>query len=100
MFDIDVMRTLSVTAGAVGQTLFVLMYLRFPWYQSALGKALFFHAITFAVTLDLIAISRWLEWGSNDWLFTFVYAISSAGIWAQVLAYNAVRRAARNEATT
>lgn len=91
MYDSESMRTATVTFLAVGQVLFALLYCTFPWWDSFLGKALFFKAAIFAIVLGAAAVSRnfpaiwWNEF------FTVMYLVLGVGVWLQLLAFGVVK---------
>lgn len=85
--SIDYWRTVALSAAALGQTLFVVLYLTFPWYRSFLGRALFFKAAVFCLLLDMIVAARLMHWTNADKVFVVLYGVLAAGVWAQFFAF-------------
>jgi hypothetical protein len=92
MGDIEFWRTTTITVAALGQTLFVALYLTFPWYRSFLGRALFFKAVAFGVLLDIASVARLSGWLNNDALFVTLYGLLAVGIWVQLGAFIRTKR--------
>lgn len=90
--NIDLWRTAAITAAAVGQTLFVILYMAFPWWKNFLGRVLFGKALSLLVITDVVALSRWFEFWRNDYLFTALYLILALGVWAELIAFWQVQR--------
>lgn len=90
--NLDNWRTVTLSTAALGQTLFVLLYLTFPWYRSFLGRALFFKASVLCILLDFIVIARLWEWSNADRVFVILYGILAVGIWAQLSAFIRTKR--------
>lgn len=82
---------MPIIFAAVGQTLFVVVYMTFPWYQTFLGKALFFGAATLSLLLDTIVIRRVMELPTSDGWILALYWLMGLGVWAQLIAF-AVQR--------
>lgn len=91
MYDTDAMRTATVTFLAVGQVLFALLYCTFPWWDSLLGRALFFKAAIFAVVLAAAAVSRNFPTHWWDEFFTVMYLVLGLGVWLQLLAFSVIK---------
>lgn len=93
------LRGAALLVMAVGQTLFALLYLTFPWWKTFLGRALFFKAMAFAVLLDLGLWARHTELPSEDRLFAGLYCLLAVGVWTQLAAFLSVRTShnARNQ---
>jgi hypothetical protein len=89
--DIGFWRTAGIIAAAVGQTMFVLLYLTFPWWRNFLGRALFGKALAFALLVDLAVVGRMIDWPKEDVYFVVLYWVLAAGIWAQFIAFLRVR---------
>jgi len=96
---LETWRSIALYGIAIGQTLFVLLYLTFPWYKSFLGRALFYKAFILAVLLDLALFAR-LNPTMFDWdaIFTVLYFLLGIGIWYQFSAFLRIRIAAHREA--
>lgn len=101
--DLELWRTVMLYAVAIGQTLFVALYLTFPWYRSFLGRALFFKGLMLALLVDTGLFAReyprLLAW---DAVFVILYGLLALGVWFQFLAFLKVRaegQHGRNEAT-
>lgn len=93
LFDLDTWRTIAIGSAALGQTCFAALYLLFfPWWNSFLGRALFYKAITLAVLTDLVFLARFFGFARNDELFVFLYLALSFGIWWQFSAFLRVYR--------
>lgn len=96
-YDFVFWRTFILSGAALGQTLFVMLYVTFPWWHSFLGRALFLSALTLAVLLDALVVSRWLGLGRNDALFIVLDAAMAAGVWAQLFAFSTIMRTSNRE---
>lgn len=97
MGDPVLWRSSVLTLAAVGQTALVTLYVTFPWWRSFLGRALFFNAVTLAVTLDLIAAARWVGRTRDDTLFLLIYSVLALGIWVQTAAFVRVMLTSRRK---
>lgn len=97
MTGLDLWRTVFITAAAVGQTFFVLLYVTFPWWRSFLGRALFIKAITFAILLDVAVVGRIWDWGSEQATIVTLYGVVAFGIWSQTSAFIRVMLTNRRE---
>lgn len=86
-----------VAVAAVGQTLFVIIYLFRPWWRSLVGRAVFFDKLTMALFIDAICL-RVLFPGivSREVAITF-YAIAAVAIWFQLFTLIRIMKAKRNE---
>ena len=91
----DLLRSIAITIPAVVQTLFVLLYVRIPWWEAPLGRALFYNAITLAVTVDTIAAARWARLKDHDWLFICLFLLVTTGVWVQLIAFYRTQRGDR-----
>lgn len=89
--NVENLRTTALGAMAVGQTAFVLLYLTFPWWRKFLGRMLFFKATAFAILLDTYMAYRVFDFPNPDKVFTALYFLLAAGIWAQFFAFLSVR---------
>lgn len=85
-------RGIPLAAAAIGQTLFVLFYLTFPWWRSFLGRALFFKASAFAALLNTIVVGYLWDWRHEQTAYFVLYVVLAVGVWAQVVAFIATRR--------
>ena len=83
----DFWRTVTLGFVAVGQTCFVVLYAFFPWYNSFLGRALFFKAVTLEGMALFAFMSRLWDFGGEDHLFIILYALLGVGVWAQFVAF-------------
>lgn len=94
--DIDFWRTAALAFAALGQTLFVLLYLlAFPWWESFLGRALFSKAFVLAFVMDFFIVGRLLGFGTNDMAYFVLYSLLGLAVWAQTVAFLRVRLAGR-----
>lgn len=91
LHDLDFWRTVALSTVALGQTLFVLLYMTFPWYASFLGRALFGKALALLLIVDFAALSRWFEFGAKDAVFVGLYLVLGLAVWAQFVAFLRVR---------
>lgn len=91
MRDFEFWRTVALAGAAVGQLLFTLLYLTWPWWRRFLGRALFFKATAFTVVLWVALVSRLVDLPEEDLLFTAMYILLGFGVWAQVFAFAHVR---------
>lgn len=94
MYSIDFWRTVTITGAALGQTLFVVLYLTFPWWKTFLGRALFLKAVTFCVLLDVAVAGRVWDWPGEDATFVCLYGAVALGVWAQFAAFLRTKRCA------
>lgn len=94
MFDLpsqETLRTIALITAAIGQTLFVLLYATFPWWDNFVGRALFLKAISLAALLDVLMLGRKFDWPYEDVTFVVLYLFMTAGIWWQFVAFLRVR---------
>lgn len=84
-------RTHAITAAAVGQTIFVLLYALWPWYKNFLGRSLFFKSLALMLLLDLGVTFRNIDWVYEDLVFTILYTTFAVGVWVQVIAFLRVK---------
>lgn len=87
MFDVEVWRTINIIFVALGQTLFVLLYVTFPWWRSFLGRALFIEATTFCLLVDVAVAGRVWDWPGEDAIFVLLYGIVGLGVWIRLYAF-------------
>lgn len=92
MGSIEFWRTATITFAALGQTLFVLLYLSFPWWRSFLGRALFFKAVAFGILLDVAVIGQSFDWPHEDATFVTLYGLLAFGVWVQFVAFIRTKR--------
>lgn len=85
--DLNTWRTIIIATSAVGQTLFVLLYITFPWWKTFLGRALFYKGLTMAVLLDALSLARIFGWAHDDQIFVILYSFVTIGIWWQLSAF-------------
>lgn len=96
-YDFAFFRTAALGAIALGQTLFVLLYLTFPWWATFLGRALFGKAIALAVLIDLGILYRIHPFPYADGIFTVLYIVLAIGVWWQLFAFFRIRLAGRQD---
>lgn len=85
--DLEWWRTATIASAAVGQSLFVLLYVTFPWYRTFLGRALFIKALTLALLIDVAVVGRVWDWKHEDIWIVALYGLTAFGIWAQLVAF-------------
>lgn len=95
MNDLDFWRKAFVLTAATGQTLFLVLYVFFPWWKSFLGKALFYKAIVFAALLNIATVGFVFDWTFEDATIVVLYGLVATGIWAQNIAFLKVRAEGR-----
>lgn len=88
----DLWRSVALLSAAVGQTVFVLFYVTFPWWRSALGRGLFYSALISALLLDFAILGRLFNFAGEDHLYAPLYTLLSFGILAQVVLFLLIRR--------
>lgn len=91
MGSIEFWRTCGILFTALGQTLFVILYLTFPWWEEYLGRALFFKATAFALLVDVAVAGRVWDWEGEDVTFVILYWIVGIGVWFQMTAFAKVK---------
>jgi len=91
LHSIEFWRTAGILFAAVGQTLFALLYVTFPWWKNFLGRALFFKAVVFMVLVDVAVAGRIWDWPHEDAIFVGLYWVLGLGIWVQVAAFARVK---------
>lgn len=95
MGDLDTWRRINVILAAIGQTVFVTLYLFFPWWKSFLGRALFYKAVVFALLLNVATVGFIFDWPFEDGAIVALYGLVATGIWAQNVAFIKVRAQGR-----
>ena len=58
-------RILTISMAAVGQTLFVLLYMTFPWYKTFLGRALFISNLFIYIINNIIHLILFIVYIHN-----------------------------------
>jgi hypothetical protein len=73
----------AITIAAVGQTLFVLLYLTAirKWWRDVVAWSLFDKAVLLAVIFDLAVVAIW--WSVNPVVFVVLYWLIAIAIWQQ-----------------
>jgi ABC-type sugar transport system permease subunit len=97
MPSIEFWRTVTIIIAALGQTMFVLLYMTFPWWEEFLGRALFFKACALGLLVDVAVAGRIWDWTYEDETFVVLYAILATGIIAQFVAFLRVRLQGRQD---
>jgi hypothetical protein len=100
MGDIELWKGVTVVSAAVGQTLFVLLYVTFPWYRTFLGRALFIKAVTFAVMIDVAVAGMIWDWEHEHATLIVMYGCTAFGIWAQLTAFSVQRFGNKDQDST
>lgn len=98
--NIDTWRTIALGIVAVGQTLFVALYLTYPWWKSFLGRALFFKAVSLCILVDSYMLTRVFDFENYDVVFVWLYLLLGAGVWFQFAAFLRVRLQHRQNAVS
>lgn len=96
-YGLDFWRTAGIVAAGLGQTLFVLLYLTFPWWRNFLGRALFGKAVAFALLVDVAVAGRIWDWPGENTYFVVLYWVLTIGIWWQLIAFLRVRLAGNHD---
>jgi len=85
-----------IAIAAIGQTTFVALWARLPWYKEWIGRALMTKAVALMVFIDVALLWELIP-GVWRWQFLvniIIYLTVTAGIWLQVVAlYRETRRA-------
>lgn len=92
MPDLETMRTAGLGFAVIGQLGFVALYATFPWWQTFLGRALFFKAVALGAICTFAFFSRLHDWPRDDEVFTTFYWLLGLGIWAQFAAFFIVKK--------
>jgi hypothetical protein len=73
----------AITLGAVGQTLFVLLYVTTirMWWRDPVAWSLFDKAVTLALILDFAVVAIW--WSVAPVVFVVLYWLIAVAIWQQ-----------------
>lgn len=100
MYDLEWWKGVVVVTAAVGQTLFALLYMTFPWYRTFLGRALFIKAVTFAVMIDVAVAGMIWDWEHEYEMLVVLYALTTFGIWAQLTAFTIQRFGHKDQTST
>lgn len=90
MHDLAVWRSSALVIAAVGQTLFVMFYMCWPWWNDFLGRALFFKAIAMMLLMDIGLLAREFHLPYEDGIFTALYVLFTLGVWVQFIAFTRV----------
>lgn len=86
------LRFFALSAMALGQTCFALLYVTFPWWRNFLGRALFAKALSLMVLLDFFIFANLFDFRDVDGVYTTLYFFVAATIWAQFIAFLRVKR--------
>lgn len=92
-------KTIAIIAST-GQTLFVLLYLTFPWYQTFLGRALFIKALTLSLLLNVSLAGVLWDWPHEEIWVISLYGLTAFGIWAQFTAFAIQRFGLKDQTST
>lgn len=95
--DLDLWRTTALAMLALGQTAFALLYALFPFYQTFLGRALFYKAVTFALLADMFILTRVWTIPHADLVFVILYSLLAVGVWWQSFAFLKIWKKARRD---
>ena len=87
MFDLEWWKVITIVSAGVGQSLFVMLYLTFPWYRTFLGRALFIKAFLFALMIDVAVAGLVWDWEHEEATLVTMYGATAFGIWAQFTAF-------------
>lgn len=90
--DIDTWRSITLGFGWAGQTMFVLLYMTFPWWKNFLGRALFYKALMLGLLMGCVFFARMLGLRNLDWAFVALYGLLGVGTWWQFFAFLSVKR--------
>lgn len=91
--------TIAIVAST-GQTLFVLLYLTFPWHETFLGRALFIKALTLGLLLNASLIGLKWDWPHEDVWIVSLYGLTAVGIWGQFTAFLVQRFGSKDQTST
>lgn len=83
----DHWKATAFVLAAVGQNIFILLYMTFPWYRTFLGRALFIKALTLGFLVNAAVASVIWEWPNHDYVMFTAYTVTALGIWAQLIAF-------------
>lgn len=97
LYDPEFWRTVWISGAALGQTLFVALYVSFPWWANFLGRALFFKALVLGVVLDVGVLGLLFDWPYENETFVALYGAMATGIWVQFFAFLRVRLEERHD---
>lgn len=89
--SLDFWRTVMLGSVALGQTLFVVLYMTYPFWKSFLGRALFFKAIALAILVDMYMYFRLFPFENADVVFVGLYGLLAFGVWFQFFAFLRIR---------
>ena len=89
--DFESLRVFALSLAAFGQTVFVLMYVLWPWWSDFLGRSLFFKSLGIMLLLNFSLLFRGVEWRYEDVFFTALYFVFAIGVWVQVGAFLRVK---------
>ena len=95
MWDTDLWWRINSVFAATGQTVFILLYLLFPWWKSFLGRALFYKAIVFGLLLNVVMVGLAFDWPFEAEVIVMLMGLVGTGIWAQNVAFIKVRAQGR-----
>lgn len=87
MWDTDTWRTITLGVTASAQTVFVSLYLTFPWWRNFLGRALFGKAVMLALFINFAFAARVFGFGDHDVPFIILYLLLAAGVILEVVAF-------------
>jgi hypothetical protein len=74
----------ALICSAIGQTLFVALYVSAPWWRDFVGRALFVKSIVLAVVFDIAVAAIW--WVMPMVVWQVLYWLIAAAIWQQFAA--------------
>lgn len=92
---------LIVAGVAIGQSLFVVVYLFQPWWQSQVGRAVFIDKLSMAIFVDALCFRVIFPDLVSRNVAIILYAVVMLAIWYQLITLVRVRlKARKNEVPT
>lgn len=89
--------TVLLAVAAVGQTWFTARYALLPWWTAPLGRALFINSLVLALVLDVVVISRLVNWPHEGATMTALFALLVVGILVRYVAFDSLSRKERRD---
>lgn len=78
--------------ATLGQLTFVLSYLTLPWWNSALGRFLFFTAVVVLLVLSSASAGLMWDWPHEYEIRLGIYAMLDIALWGQAFFFIALAR--------
>jgi len=85
--EVDFWRHASILVGGIGQTTFLILYLRIIDWRLEQARALFTMAFALALLTDTASVGAWLDWPGEDTTIVALYWVVAVAIYVQLITF-------------